>query len=101
MAHFYEGVCGVIMFRKADGGDEKAKEISDGERDVLLKANGGGREWRRLDMVGEDIIFATEDGEISAQYNVSTHYLAIYTSEGRKRREEAKKSVQENKLKGF
>lgn len=84
------------MFTKPDANPQ---EISESERDVLMEANGGGREWRKS--TGDDTImfFETRDGELHALY--SARGLMITTREATKRKEAAKKAEMEKKLKGF
>ena len=95
-AQFHDGKCDLIMFAKPDG---TPQEISESERDVLMKANGGGREWQKSKDGAEVMHFETRDGELYALYN--SRGLMIATREATKRKDAAKKAEMEKKLKGF
>jgi hypothetical protein len=98
-AHFNEGKCDLIVFSRIEQGE--IKELSENERDLLLKANGSGKEWERLGKNGVTAIFETKGGEFRAQHDVVEHTLSIFTREAMKRRQDARKAEEEKKLKGF
>jgi hypothetical protein len=102
LAHFHEGVCDSIMFRKVEAtADGTAKELSENERELLLKANGGRNEWKTVERKGVTVILQTDDGRLQAQYDTRAHSLTIFTREAVRREKDAEKAEEEKKLKGF
>jgi hypothetical protein len=102
LAHFYEGKCDYILYRKAERDQQgKAKELSENERDLLLKANAGSRVWVAAGSKGTAVAFLTEDEEFQAQYDLYGHTLSVSTRDAVKRKQDEKKAEEEKKLKGF
>ena len=50
---------------------------------------------------GVTVVFETVDRALRAQYDVAGHTLVIFTQEGGKRMQDAKKAEEEKKLKGL
>jgi hypothetical protein len=102
LVHFHEAKCDYIIYRKAEeDASGESKELSENERELLLKANGGDREWKVIGSDGVTVVSETDSKELHAQYHITRHSLAIHTREAVKRHQEAKKTEEEKKLKGF
>lgn len=99
LAHFHEGICDYIMFSKVER--DEPKELSENERDLLLKANGAGNGWKKVGRSGGTTVFETTGGEFRAQHDLVSQSLTIFTRESAKRKQDAKKAEEEKKLKGF
>jgi hypothetical protein len=100
LAHFYEGKCDYIAFFKLDGATSKIVEMSENEKKLLMRANGGSREWRTSERATA-YQFETGDGELFARYIAGERCLAVFTFASLKRQDEEISAKEEKKLKGF
>ena len=87
MLHFTDKRCDEISFVKAEEKEpKKRQEISENERDVLQRASGGGRAWRKsADSSKTAICFETSDEQLVSLYDTETHIFVIATREAYKR----------------
>lgn len=80
ITRFRDGKCDLIMFRKLD--DAAQKDVSENERELLLTANGAGREWKKsTDSTDREFRFETADSEFGAIYFKVTRILMILNRE--------------------
>lgn len=102
IAHFHEGKCDRLSMRKAEQDIlGNPAEMSDTELQVLMEANGGGKVWRKKDVLALANVWETEDGAVSAQYETLERFFTIYTKEALARQIAEKKAADEKKLDGF
>jgi len=100
--NFFEDKADKILFRKVTQDIlEKGEEISDDEIQILLKANGAGKEWRKIKTISIDRQWITNDGSIYAKYYTMSNNLILITTASSKREAEAEKSKDEKRLEGF
>lgn len=100
---YYDGKADALVYRKLQA-DEAGNPtlMSTTEMEQLLQANAGGRNWKKSAAAASlDPIWETEDGELSARYNVSKRYLAILTKTYADRAEAAQKATESFGLKTF
>jgi len=102
MVYFYDGKVERISFFK----EEKDvlgthKEFSENEIQTLLSANGGKRIWIKSEVLLPDYAWATEDGNLFANYYTLENHLVIVTKEFFARKIEDEKAKENDKLKDF
>jgi hypothetical protein len=101
--HFTDGRCDEIRYIKAkEQTQDVREEISEDERDLLQKANGGNRPWKKSQMSNERIIcFETNDGDLGSLYSIEERSLVIATREAYQRYNDRMKAKPGEILKGF
>ena len=99
---YYDDMADAIVYRKLQT-DEAGNPavMSTTEMEQLLQANAGGRTWNKSAAASLNPTWETGDGELSARYNVSKHYLAILTKTYADRVEAAQKADNTFGLKTF
>lgn len=82
------GIKIAILFRETKAislvylkADQTATELSDTEREILLKANSRGGPWAERPQTGRRRLFHTEDGKLFAAYDPGKGTLVISTME--------------------
>lgn len=99
---FYEGKADAIVYQKVDTDDlGDPVDIPVTEINQLLRANAGGRVWKKSMATSLDPTWETEDGELSARYIKFKHYLAILTKGYAERADAAEKAEGIRGLKDF
>ena len=90
---FYGGRADSMTYFKAEGDAQKnSLPLSDDEQQTLLRANGGEHPWQKTPDPTPNLSWTTDDDELSAQYDFSTHILGIATKDALEREATAKEA---------